>query len=61
MIFLMSFKSYIAMVAATSSVVCGYIDKENISSCTLEVKECVMDGETIEFCGENYINEKELE
>ena len=54
----LAFAKYIKLMTAMSITLCSYVDEpRHLNYCVDHVMECVLDGETIEFCGGSYIEE----
>lgn len=59
MLNILAFSKYIKIITAMTIAFCNQVDTpKNLKQCEVEIVECVLDGESIEFCGGFYIEEK---
>ena len=60
MLSLIAFSQYIKIMTAMSITFCTHVDdRRHLNYCVSEMMECVLDGETIEWCGGSYIEDME--
>lgn len=57
MITVLAFSKFIEVITAISLAFCTCIDRPYLSYCTEYVVDCVLDGESIDFCTASYIKD----